>query len=209
MLFRSLWRVPVRGKAFVDFQNDVTADDIELAARENFVSVEHLKRYTTLGMAPDQGKTANVNALALMAELTGCAPAQAGTTRYRFPFTPVSFGALGGSSRGELFRPLRRMPAHDWHAAHGAVFEEFGSWLRPAHYLRGGERAHDAERREVLAVRTAAGLFDGSPLGKIEVKGPDAAEFLDRMYANPMSTLKVGRLRYRSEEHTSELQSPI
>lgn len=191
-----LWRVPVRGKAFVDFQNDVTADDIELAARENFTSVEHLKRYTTLGMAPDQGKTANVNALALMAELTGCAPAQAGTTRYRFPFTPVSFGAIAGGSRGELFRPLRRLPAHDWHVAHGAVLEEFGSWLRPAHYLRSGERAHDAERREVLAVRTAAGLFDGSPLGKIEVKGPGAAEFLDRMYANTMSTLKVGRLRY-------------
>lgn len=191
-----LWRVPARGKAFVDFQNDVTADDIELAARENFVSVEHLKRYTTLGMAPDQGKTSNVNALALMAELTGCAPAQAGTTRYRFPFTPVSFGALRGSSHGELFRPLRRMPAHDWHVAHGAVLEEFGSWLRPAHYLRSGERVSDAERREALAVRTAAGLFDGSPLGKIEVKGPDAAEFLDRVYANTMSTLKVGRLRY-------------
>lgn len=191
-----LWRVKGRGKAFVDFQNDVTADDIELAARENFISVEHLKRYTTLGMAPDQGKTSNVNALALMGAMTGRGPEEAGATRYRFPFTPVTFGALGGRARGELFRPLRRMPAHDWHAAHGAAFEEFGGWLRPAHYPRAGESLRDAQRREALAVRTVAGIFEASPLGKIEVKGPDSGEFLDRLYANTMSTLRIGRLRY-------------
>jgi len=191
-----VWRVTGRGKAFVDFQNDVTDDDVELAARENFVSVEHLKRYTTLGMAPDQGKTANVNALALIGELTGRSPAAAGTTRYRFPFTPISFGALGGEARGELFRPLRRMPAHDWHAAHGASFEELGSWLRPLAYPHAGETLLEAQRREALSVRRTAGLFEASPLGKIEVKGADAAEFLDRVCANTISTLQPGRLRY-------------
>jgi sarcosine oxidase subunit alpha len=191
-----LWKVEARGKAFVDFQNDVTTDDIALAARENFVSVEHLKRYTTLGMAPDQGKTANVNALALMGELTGRDAARTGTTRYRFPYTPVTFGAMTGVARGELARPLRRLPAHEQHVAMQASFEEFSSWLRPAHYLRAGESSAVAEQREALAVRTAAGLFDASPLGKIEVKGADAGEFLDRLYANTMSTLKVGCLRY-------------
>ncbi|EJL30856.1 sarcosine oxidase subunit alpha family protein [Novosphingobium sp. AP12] len=184
------------GKAFVDFQNDVTASDIALAARENFQSIEHLKRYTTLGMAPDQGKTSNVNGLAIMASLTGREITEVGTTRYRFPFTPVSFGALSGSSRGDYFRPIRRMPAHAVHAGYGAVFEDYGAWKRPAYYLRDGETPGDAEQREALAVRQAVGLFEGSPLGKIEVMGPDAAVFLDRIYANTMSTLKVGRARY-------------
>jgi sarcosine oxidase subunit alpha len=191
-----LWRVEAPGKAFVDFQNDVTTGDIALSAREAFVSVEHLKRYTTLGMAPDQGKTSNVNALAIMAGLTGRAVAETGTTRFRFPYTPSSFGVVGGRARGALYRPLRRLAAHDRHVAAGAVFEEYGGWLRPAYYPRAGERPHAAEQREALAVRTAAGLFDGSPLGKIEVVGPDAAEFLDRIYANTLSTLKVGRARY-------------
>ena len=190
------WRVDAPGKAFVDFQNDVTTTDIELAAREAFVSVEHLKRYTTLGMAPDQGKTSNVNALAIMAELTGRSIPETGTTRFRFPYTPVSFGVLAGPSRGELFRPIRRLAAHDRHVAAGAVFEEYGGWLRPACYIAAGETTHAAEQREALAVRRAVGLFDGSPLGKIEVKGPDAAKFLDRIYANALSTLEVGRARY-------------
>ena len=129
----ALWNVEGRGKAFVDFQHDVSATDIALAARESFRSVEHLKRYTTLGMAPDQGKTSNVNALVRMGELTGRMPGDVGTTRYRFPFTPVSVGAIGGRQRGELFRPLRRMPLHDWHATHGAVLEEYGGWMRPAY----------------------------------------------------------------------------
>lgn len=194
---RAVWRPGAGGsKAFVDFQNDVTAHDIALAARENYVSVEHLKRYTTLGMAPDQGKTSNVNALAIMADLTGRRIAETGTIRNRFPYTPVSIGALNGLAQGETLRPLRRMPAHDWHAAHGAVFEEYGGWARPAYYLRGGEEPHAAEQREARAVREAAGLFEGSPLGKIEIRGPDAAKFLDRIYANTISTLRVGKLRY-------------
>ena len=184
------------GKAFVDFQNDVCASDVALAARENFVSVEHLKRYTTLGMAADQGKTSNVNALALMAGLTGRAIAETGTTRNRFPYTPVSIGAFNGIARGECQRPFRRMPLHEWHAGHNAKFEDYGGWMRPAYYLRGGETAHDAEQREARTVRETVGLFEGTPLGKIEIKGRDAAKFLDRLYANTISTLKTGKVRY-------------
>jgi sarcosine oxidase subunit alpha len=191
-----LWRVPVSGKACVDFQHDVYTTDIELAVRENFVSVEHLKRYTTLGMASDQGKTANLNALVLLGELTGRTPAETGTTRYRFPYVPVAIGALAGRRRGALYRPVRRLPLHEWHVAHGGVLREFGGWLRPASYPRAGESERAAELREALAVRRQVGLFDGSPLGKIEVSGPDAAVFLDRMYANTMSTLRVGGVRY-------------
>ncbi len=191
-----LWSVVAPGKAFVDFQNDVSLADIELAVRENFASVEHLKRYTTLGMAADQGKTSNVNALVSLGELTARTPEMTGTTRYRFPYTPVCLGAIGGRLRGELYRPIRRVPLHEWHAARGAVFEEFGTWLRPAYYARAGESAHAAEQREALHVRNAVGLYESSPLGKIIVSGPDAGEFLDRVYANTMSTLKVGRLRY-------------
>lgn len=191
-----LWRVKAKGKAFVDFQNDVTVADIELAARENFVSVEHLKRYTTLGMAPDQGKTSNVNALAIMAGLTERTIAETGTTRYRFPYTPIALGAFTAGRRGTLLRPLRHMPAHERHLALNARMEDYGGYLRPAFYPRAGEDEHAAVRREAVAVRERAGLFEGSPLGKIEVVGPDAGEFLDRMYANTMSTLKPGRARY-------------
>ena len=191
-----LWRVAAPGEAFVDFQNDVSTDDIALAVRENFVSVEHLKRYTTLGMAPDQGKTSNVNAIGVVAELTGRSIEETGTTLYRFPFTPVAFGALAGRNRGELFRPVRRLPAHAVHDAAGAVFEEYGGVMRPAYYPRAGETPHQAEQREARAVRECVGLFDASPLGKIEVVGPDAGAFLDRVYANTMSTLKVGKARY-------------
>jgi sarcosine oxidase subunit alpha len=192
----ALWRVSAPGKACIDFQHDVYASDIELAVRENYVSVEHLKRYTTLGMASDQGKTANLNALALLGELSGRTPAATGTTRYRFPYVPVAIGALAGRRRGALYRPLRRLPLHDWHLAHGGVLREFGGWLRPACYPQAGESEHAAELREALCVRRGVGLFDGSPLGKIEVSGPDAARFLDRMYANAMSTLRVGAVRY-------------
>jgi sarcosine oxidase subunit alpha len=187
---------PGKGKAFVDFQNDVTVADVVLSARENYVSVEHLKRYTTLGMAADQGKTSNVNALAIMAGLTGRRIVEAGTTRNRFPYTPVSIGAFGGLARGARFRPFRQMPLHAWHAAQAAVFEDYGGWMRPAYYPNAGESAHAAEQREARTVRTAVGLFEGTPLGKIEVRGPDAAKFLDRVYANTMSTLKPGKLRY-------------
>jgi sarcosine oxidase subunit alpha len=191
-----LWRVEGPGRAFVDFQNDVTAADIELSARENFVSVEHLKRYTTLGMAPDQGKTSNVNAVAIMAELTGRSIPETGTTRFRFPYTPLALGALAGRARGELFRPLRRLPTHALQRTGRAVLEDYGGWLRPGCYPYPDETPNDAQQREALAVRQAAGLFEASPLGKIEVVGPDAAEFLDRIYANTMSTLKVGAIRY-------------
>ncbi|MDT9600223.1 sarcosine oxidase subunit alpha family protein [Sphingosinicella rhizophila] len=191
------WReTRAKGKAFVDFQNDVTVDDIALSARENFVSIEHLKRYTTLGMAPDQGKTSNVSALAIMAALTGRTIEETGHTRYRFPYTPQPFGVMAGRNRGDLHRPFRRMPCHAIHQALGATFEEYGGWLRPAYYGRAGETPHQAEQREALAVRQSVGIFEGSPLGKIEVKGPDASRFLDLFYANTMSTLKIGKVRY-------------
>jgi sarcosine oxidase subunit alpha len=193
---RPTWLPPVPGKAFVDLQNDVTVDDIALAARENFRSVEHMKRYTTLGMAPDQGKTANVTALAIMGELTGRTVIETGHTRYRLPYVPAAVGAFAGRTRGALFRPLRRIPGHARHLAAGAVFEDYGGWARPSCYPRAGESHFAAEQREALTVRTAAGLFEASPLGKIEVTGPDAGRFLDLVYANTMSTLKQGRVRY-------------
>jgi sarcosine oxidase subunit alpha len=185
-----------RGKRFVDLQNDVAAEDVALAARENYRSVEHLKRYTTTGMGTDQGKTSNINALALLAELTGQLPGEVGTTRFRPPFAPVSLGVVAGRRVGGLYRPLKRLPAHDWHAAHGALFENFGDWCRPAAYPQPGESLEAAAQREARAVRVSAGLLDGSPLGKLEIFGPDAARFLDLMYVGTMSTLAPGQARY-------------
>lgn len=185
-----------RGKHFVDLQNDVSMDDVALAARENYRSVEHLKRYTTVGMGTDQGKSSNINALAALGELTGRAPGGVGTTRFRPPFAPVSLGIIAGRRVGSLYRPLKRLPAHDWHAAHGALFENFGDWCRPAAYPGAGESLEVAAQREARAVRTSAGLLDGSPLGKLEVFGPDAARFLDLMYVGTMSTLAPGQARY-------------
>ena len=184
------------GKVFVDLQNDVTADDVALAARENYRSVEHLKRYTTMGMATDQGKTSNVNALVLMGEATGRSPAQVGTTKFRPPFKPVTLGALTGGRNGARYSPLKRLPGQDWHEAHGALWEEFGGWSRPAAYPRAGESLNAAAEREALQVRTQVGLFEASPLGKIELYGPDAASFLDLMYVGTMSTLAIGQARY-------------
>ena len=184
------------GKVFVDLQNDVTADDVALAARENYRSVEHLKRYTTMGMATDQGKTSNVNALVLMGQLTERSPWQVGTTKFRPPFKPVTLGALAAGRSGARYKPLKRMPGHAWHEAHAPVWEEFGGWHRPAAYLRAGESLNDAAEREALHVRTHVGLFEASPLGKIELYGPDAAGFLDLMYVGTMSTLAVGQARY-------------
>jgi len=190
-------RVPgVRGKQFVDLQNDVLAEDVALAARENYRSVEHLKRYTTTGMGTDQGKTSNINALILMGEYTSQTPAQVGTTRFRPPFAPVTLGTIVGRRVGALYRPLKRLPAHDWHAAQGALFETFGDWCRPAAYPRTGETLDAAAQREAATVRKCAGLFDGSPLGKLEVYGPDAARFLDLMYVGTLSTLRIGQARY-------------
>src|SRR5205814_231972 len=182
-----------RGKQFVDVQNDVTAADVALAARESYRSVEHLKRYTTTGMGTDQGKTSNINALILMGGYTGQDPPEVGTTRFRPPFAPVTLGAIAGRRVGRLYRPLKRLPAHDWHAARGALFETFGDWSRPAAYRQAGETLEAAAQREAGTVRKRAGLFDGSPLGKLEVFGPDAARFLDLMYVGTMSTLKTGQ----------------
>jgi len=186
----------VKGKQFVDLQNDVLAEDVALAARENYRSVEHLKRYTTTGMGTDQGKTSNINALILMGEYTSQAPSQVGTTRFRPPYAPVTLGMIAGRRVGALYRPLKRLPAHDWHAAHGALFETFGDWCRPAAYPRPGETLEAAAQREARTVRKCAGLLDGSPLGKLEVFGPDAARFLDLMYVGTISTLRIGQARY-------------
>ena len=184
------------GKVFVDLQNDVAESDVALAARENYRSVEHLKRYTTLGMATDQGKTSNVNALVLMGGHTQRTPPEVGTTKFRPPFKPVTLNAIAGGRSGERIKPLKRMPGHDWHVQQGARLEEFGGWLRPAAYVRTDETLEMAAQREALHVRKAVGLFEGSPLGKIEIYGPDSAEFLDLMYVGTMSTLAVGRARY-------------
>ena len=191
-----LWEVPGGGKAWVDLLSDVTSDDVRLAARENYVSVEHLKRYTTLGMATDQGKTSNVVGLALLAEATGRSIPAVGTTRFRPPFDPVPIGAMAGRERGDFYRPRATLPMHAGHVAAGALFEDFGGWQRPAAYPRAGEDLAAAARREAAHVRAAVGIFDGSPLGKIMVEGPDAATFLDRIYVGTMSTLAPGRLRY-------------
>lgn len=185
-----------RQKAFVDFQNDVTTADLELAARENYTSIEHTKRYTTLGMATDQGKSSNVNAISHLAATGNVSPANIGTTRYRPPFTPMPVGAFTGRRTGELYRPQRRLPRHDWHDSQLAQWEEFGEWLRPAWYAANGQNREQAMKRESLAVRTQVGLFDNAPLGKIEVIGPDAARFLDFIYANTMSTLAPGACRH-------------
>jgi len=191
-----LWQVQGRRKMFVDFANDVTAGDIAIAAAENYVSVEHLKRYTTLGMGVDQGKTSNVNGLAIMGEQTGRTPERVGTTRFRPPYTPVTFGAIAGPLVGTLYRPYKYLPAHDWHVARGAVLEDYSGWVRPTAYLRPGESWEAAAQREAVAAREHAALFDGSPLGKIEVIGKDAGTFLDRIYVGNASSLKVGHARY-------------
>jgi sarcosine oxidase subunit alpha len=186
----------VSSRQWVDFRHDVTVADIELAVRENYVSVEHLKRYTTIGMSIDQGKTSSVNAISVLATLTGRTIPEVGTTTFRPMFSPVSMGAITAGTMGDRYAPVRLLAAHDWHAAHGAEFESYGAWRRPACYRNAGEARDAAINREVLAVRHAVGLFEATPLGKIEVKGPDAAEFLNRIYVNNMLTLQPGGVRY-------------
>jgi sarcosine oxidase subunit alpha len=194
----ALWRVPnARGKAFVDQQNDVTDSDVALAEREGFRSVEHLKRYTTLGMATDQGRTANVNGLAIMAELTQRTIPQTGVTLARPPYTPVAIGALAGNHRGKDFKPVRLPPSYNWSAEQGAVFVETGLWMRPSYYPRAGEKDWLATVvREVNTVRNSVGVCDVSTLGKIDVQGQDAGTFLDRVYMNALKALPVGKARY-------------
>jgi sarcosine oxidase subunit alpha len=180
---RSVWVVPSGrrlgqgGKHFIDFQNDVTAADVHLAHREGYVSVEHLKRYTTMGMGTDQGKTSNVNALAIMASLQNASIPETGTTTFRPPWIPTGFGAIAGRNVGEFMDPARLTAMHDWHVEHGAKFEDVGQWKRPWYYPKPGESMQDAVNREVLAARSAVTMLDASTLGKIDIQGPDAAEF--------------------------------
>ncbi len=195
---RGPWRSPsTSAKAFVDLQNDVTVKDVELSAREGFVSVEHLKRYTTLGMATDQGKTANLLGLAIMADVTGRTIPQTGMTLSRPPFAPVAIGALGGAHRGKEFKPTRLPPSHFWAEEQGAVFTETGQWMRAAYFPRSGEKDwFESTMREVETVRTKVGVYDASTLGKIDIQGPDAAALLDKVYINAFASLAVGKARY-------------
>ncbi|MEL6964953.1 MAG: sarcosine oxidase subunit alpha family protein, partial [Pseudomonadota bacterium] len=198
---RTLWQVPARtpkadAKSFVDFQNDVTVNDIKLALREGYSSIEHVKRYTTTGMGTDQGKTSNVIALGIVSETTGQPIAELGVTTFRPPFTPVTFGALVGQNRGRLFDPVRKTPMHQWHETHGAVFEDVGQWKRPRYFPKAGEDMAASVDREVRATRKSIGMLDASTLGKIDLKGRDVAEFLNRVYTNAWSKLAIGRCRY-------------
>jgi sarcosine oxidase subunit alpha len=199
---RVLWRVPGDEHAqFVDVQRDATVADIARAVGAGMRSIEHVKRYTTIGTAHDQGKTSGVVAAGITAELLGVPVAALGTTTFRPPYTPVAFAALAGRQRGALFDPVRTTPVHDWHVARGAVFEDVGQWKRPRYYPQPGEGSNiedmdTAVLRECAAVRRGVGIMDGSTLGMIDVRGPDAGELLDRLYTNVMSSLRVGRVRY-------------
>ncbi|MDP9014777.1 MAG: sarcosine oxidase subunit alpha family protein [Pseudomonadota bacterium] len=187
---------PSSDKSFVDWQHDVTAKDLALATREGFQSIEHVKRYTTTGMATDQGKTSNLNAMAIVAQQLDVPIPRVGLTTFRMPYTPVTFGSFAGMSRGDLFDPVRTTPTHAWASAKGAVFENVGLWKRARYFPRAGEDMHAAVARECLAVRNACGIFDASTLGKIEVVGADAAEFMNRLYVNNWTGLGIGRSRY-------------
>jgi sarcosine oxidase subunit alpha len=183
-------------KAFVDWQHDVTTRDLKLATQEGFRSIEHIKRYTTTGMATDQGKTSNLNALAVVSREIDKPIPKVGLTTFRMPYTPITFGSFAGFQRGDLFDPVRMTPTHSWASARGAVFEDVGLWKRARYFPRAGEDMHAAVARECLAVRNSCGIFDASTLGKIEVVGKDAATFMNRMYVNSWSNLAVGRSRY-------------
>ncbi|MDO8325386.1 MAG: sarcosine oxidase subunit alpha family protein [Cypionkella sp.] len=198
----AVWVMPqgaspkLRAKMWLDYQDDVKVSDVQLAAREGYSSVEHTKRYTTLGMATDQGKLSNINGLAVLADALNEEIPQVGTTTFRPPYTPVTLGALAGESRGEIFQPLRKTPMHAWHEKNQAYFEPVGLWRRPYCFPRAGENHEQAVHREVINTRTALGLLDASTLGKIIVKGPDAGRFLDMLYTGVMSSLPIGKCRY-------------
>jgi sarcosine oxidase subunit alpha len=199
---RAIFRVPDGkreghgAKAFVDFQNDVAASDIELAVRENYRSIEHVKRYTGLGFGTDQGKLSNVNGFAIAARALGKPIGEVGTTTYRPAYTPVAFGALAGSMVGDTFDPRRYAPAQQAHVKRGALFETVGQWMRPWYFPKPGEDMHAAVNREAVAARTSVGMMDASTLGKIDIRGPDAREFLNRVYSNAWSQLAPGKCRY-------------
>ena len=197
-----VWMMPqganikLRMKTWLDYQNDVKVSDVQLAAQEGYESVEHTKRYTTLGMATDQGKLSNINGLATLSGALNADIPQVGTTTFRPPYTPISLASIAGSARDEVFQPIRKTPMHEWHIANGADFEPVGHWRRPYCFPRAGETKAQAVEREILQTRKSLGLLDASTLGKIIVKGPDAGKFMDMMYTNMMSTLKVGKCRY-------------
>ncbi|WP_411838493.1 sarcosine oxidase subunit alpha family protein [Paracoccus sp. ME4] len=186
----------LRAKMWLDFQNDVKVTDVELAAREGYASVEHTKRYTTLGMATDQGKLSNINGLAVLSNALDQPIQATGTTTFRPPYTPLTLATIAAEAKGDAFQPLRKTPIHAWHETHGASWEPVGQWRRPYAYPRAGEDRHAAVAREIRAVRAGVGTLDASTLGKILVKGPDAGRFLDMLYTNMMSTLPVGKCRY-------------
>jgi sarcosine oxidase subunit alpha len=194
--FAGVLAQPPGGRAFVDWQNDVTTKDLALATREGFRSIEHIKRYTTTGMATDQGKTSNLNALGIVSQTLGKAVPQVGLTTFRMPYTPVTFGSFAGVARGDLFDPVRTTPIHGWARGRGAVFEDVGLWKRARFFPRTGEDMHAAVARECRAVRSGCGIFDASTLGKIEVVGKDAVTFMNRLYVNAWTSLAVGRARY-------------
>lgn len=192
-----LWEVSGKGRAFLDFQNDVSTKDVRLAAQENYASVEHMKRYTTQGMATDQGKTSNIGALAVLADATGRGIPVTGTTTFRPPYAPISIAALGAGGQGRGFAPERFTTSHQPSIEHGAPMIEAGLWYRPSYFPAPGETNwRQSCDREVMMVRESVGITDVSTLGKIDIQGPDAAEFLDFVYTNTFSTLKVGRVRY-------------
>jgi sarcosine oxidase subunit alpha len=203
---KALWIVPASkfddrskgfgSKHFIDLHNDVTVADIELAAREGYHSVEHVKRYTTLGMGPDQGKTGNIPGMAVLGQALGQPIADVGTTTFRPPFTPVTYGALAGRDVGEFSDPTRKTAMHHWHEQAGAKFEDVGQWKRPWYYPKPGETMQQSLNRECLATRNAVGILDASTLGKIDIQGPDASQFLNRIYTNAWMKLGIGKCRY-------------
>ncbi len=198
---RNIWLLPNKialgkTKSFIDFQNDSTAKDIKLALREGFRSIEHVKRYTTTGMATDQGKLSNMHALGIIAETAGVKMGTLGTTTFRPPFTPLTFGAIVGRNVGQFFDITRRTSIHEWHIKNNAKFENVGQWKRPWYYPKENENMHQAVQRESKAARDSAGILDASTLGKIDIQGSDASEFLNRVYTNAWSKLAIGKCRY-------------
>ena len=198
---RNIWLLPSdkilgKTKSFVDYQNDATAKDIKLALREGFRSIEHVKRYTTTGMGTDQGKLGNMHALGIISETAGAKMGELGTTTFRPPYTPLTFGTIVGRNVGEYFDIFRKTPIHDWHVKHNAEFENVGQWKRAWYYAKENENMHKAVQRESKAARESAGILDASTLGKIDIQGTDASEFLNRVYTNAWSKLAIGKCRY-------------
>ena len=198
---RNIWLLPSdkvigKTKPFVDYQNDATAKDIKLALREGFRSIEHVKRYTTTGMGTDQGKLGNMHALGIISETAGSKMGELGTTTFRPPYTPLTFGTIVGRNVGEYFDIFRKTPIHEWHVQNKAEFENVGQWKRAWYYPKNGESMHDAVQRESKAARDYAGILDASTLGKIDIQGTDASEFLNRVYTNAWSKLAIGKCRY-------------